>query len=73
MAWTVLDEAKVLADCPTDLRPDYDQWLVDYPDKAGRLAEITGGIVAEAGGVMVKTATRAGSSPRLGRAREPNK
>ena len=47
MAWTVLDEAKVLADCPTDLRPDYDQWLVDYPDKAGRLAEITGGIVAE--------------------------
>ena len=47
MAWVTLDEARVLADFPTDLRPLYDAWLLANPSKAGRLAEITAGVVAE--------------------------
>ena len=47
MAWVTLDEARVLADFPTDLRPLYDAWIVANPTKVGRLAEITAGVVAE--------------------------
>ncbi|MBP7830979.1 MAG: hypothetical protein KA248_13790 [Kiritimatiellae bacterium] len=47
MNWIALNEAQVLADFPTDLKPLYDQWIVDYPDKAGRLAEITARTVSE--------------------------
>ena len=47
MAWVTLDEARVLADFPTDLRPLYDAWLLANTEKAGRLAEITAGVVAE--------------------------
>lgn len=47
MAWITLDESRVLADFPTDLRPTYDTWVADNPDKAGRLAQITSQIVAE--------------------------
>jgi hypothetical protein len=47
MEWITLDAARVLADFPTDLLPVYNQWLIDYPAKAGRLAEITDGVVAE--------------------------
>ena len=47
MNWIILDEAKVLADFPTDLKPKYDTWLVANPDKAGRLVEIIEQIVSE--------------------------
>ena len=47
MAWVTLDEARVLADFPTDLRPQYDAWLLANTEKAGRLAEITASVVAE--------------------------
>ena len=47
MAWVTLDEARVLADFPTDLRPLYDAWLLANTEKAGRLAELTAGVVAE--------------------------
>lgn len=47
MNWTALNETKILADCPTDLRPLYDSWIAANPTKAGRLAEITAGIIAE--------------------------
>lgn len=47
MNWIALNETKVLADMPTDLRPLYDAWIVANASKAGRLAEITAGIVAE--------------------------
>ena len=47
MEWILLDEAKVLADFPTDLKPTYDAWLVTNPDKSGRLAEIISEVVAE--------------------------
>lgn len=47
MNWIALNEAKVLADFPSDLRTVYDAWLVAHPDKAGRLAQITADAVAE--------------------------
>ena len=47
MEWILLDEAKVLADFPTDLKPAYDAWLVGNPDKSGRLAEIISSVAAE--------------------------
>ena len=47
MNWIALTESQVLADFPTDLQPLYDQWIVDYPAKAGRLAEIVGRVVSE--------------------------
>lgn len=47
MDWIVLNEAKVLADFPTDLTPLYDAWLVANPPKAGRLVEIIGQVVSE--------------------------
>ena len=51
MDWIVLNEAKVLADFPTDFKPLYDAWLVAHPDKAGRLVEIIEQIVSEPGRV----------------------
>jgi hypothetical protein len=47
MNWIVLDETKVLADFPTDLKPQYDAWLVANPAKAGRLVEIIEQVVSE--------------------------
>ena len=47
MNWIALTESQVLADFPTDLQPLYDQWIVDYPAKAGRLAEIVARVVSE--------------------------
>jgi hypothetical protein len=47
MNWIVLNEAKALADFPTDLKPDYDAWLVANPAKSGRLAQIVADAVAE--------------------------
>ncbi len=47
MNWVVLDAAQVLKDFPTDLKPYYDKWVAEHPDKAGRLAEITQRTVAE--------------------------
>lgn len=47
MDWIALNEAKVLADFPTDLKPQYDAWLAANPAKAGRLVEIIGQIVSE--------------------------
>ena len=47
MDWIALNEATVLADFPTGLKPQYDAWLVANPAKAGRLAEITANTVAE--------------------------
>ena len=40
MNWITANEALILADYPTDLKPVYDQWITDNPDKADRLAEI---------------------------------
>jgi hypothetical protein len=47
MNWLPLNETRVLADFPTDLKPQYDAWLVAHPDKAGRLVEIIEQIVSE--------------------------
>jgi len=47
MNWITANEALILADFPTDLQPAYDQWMVDHPDKAGRLAEIVTATRAE--------------------------
>jgi hypothetical protein len=47
MDWITLDETKLLADFPTDLRPKYDEWLAANPDKSGRLSEIAANTVAE--------------------------
>jgi len=45
--WVAFDEARVLADFPTDLKGEYDAWIVVYPDKAGRLADIISSTVEE--------------------------
>ena len=47
MNWVVLDETRARSDMPTDLAPLYDAWLVENPAKAGRLAVIVAGVVAE--------------------------
>ncbi len=36
-AWTVFSVARVLEALPSDVRAHYQQWLVTYPDKSGRL------------------------------------
>jgi hypothetical protein len=47
MNWIALDEAKAIADFPTDLKPVYDAWLAANPGKAPRLAQIVSDAVAE--------------------------
>ncbi|HMP76847.1 MAG TPA: hypothetical protein PKE12_11200 [Kiritimatiellia bacterium] len=47
MNWVTLDEAAVLAAMPSDLAAHYAVWLTEYPDKAGRLAELTANTVTE--------------------------
>ena len=47
MEWVLLNEAKILSDFPTDLKPVYDAWLVANPDKSGRLVEIISEVAAE--------------------------
>lgn len=47
MSWILCDEAKLLADMPTDLAPLYASWLTANPEKDVRLAEITAGVVSE--------------------------
>ena len=47
MNWTALNEAKVMEDFPTDLKPVYDAWLAASPGKSARLAQLTADAVAE--------------------------
>jgi hypothetical protein len=47
MDWITANETLVLANFPTDLKPAYDQWIIDNPGKAGRLAEIIAATRAE--------------------------
>ena len=47
MSWVTMDEAKALADMPTDLSPSYAAWLIANPGKAGRLSAIVAGVVSE--------------------------
>ncbi|MBP7429868.1 MAG: hypothetical protein KBC05_10565 [Candidatus Hydrogenedentes bacterium] len=47
MEWIALTEALMLADFPSELKPLYDTWLADNPDKAGRLAAIIANTAAE--------------------------
>ena len=47
MNWITLDEAKTTADMPSDVANNLTNWIAVYPDKAGRLSEITASVVAE--------------------------
>jgi hypothetical protein len=47
MNWIALDEAKALADFPTDLLTAYSVWIAANPGKVARLAQITADAVAE--------------------------
>ena len=47
MEWITLDETRVLADFPTDLKSQYDIWLLANPSKSGRLVDVTESTVAE--------------------------
>ena len=47
MQWVAFDTALLMADFPSDLRPLYDSWIAQYPDKANRLAQIAERVVAE--------------------------
>ncbi len=46
-AWITVDEAYLLGAMPTALRTAYDDWLAANPSKAGRLAALTAGVVAD--------------------------
>jgi len=47
MIWVEITYANVLAHMPTDIRARYDEWLLAYPDKAGRLQTITDNTIRE--------------------------
>ncbi|MBP7830685.1 MAG: hypothetical protein KA248_12285 [Kiritimatiellae bacterium] len=47
MEWIALTEELILADFPSELRPLYDDWLVENPTKADRLASIIANTAAE--------------------------
>ena len=40
MQWVVFNADLLMADFPTDLRPLYETWISQHPDKAGRLVQI---------------------------------
>ena len=47
MAWVALTEAFILAAMPSEIRPEYDAWLVANPAKSDRLGEIIDSVVAD--------------------------
>ena len=47
MSWVAMTEAYVLAAMPSEIRPEYDSWIVANPAKSGRLVEILEGVVAD--------------------------
>jgi hypothetical protein len=47
MNWVTLDTAAVQAAMPSDLATEYANWLTQYPEKSGRLADITATTVSE--------------------------
>ena len=47
MEWVEITVEGVIERLPTDVKARYDAWLVSYPDKAGRLAEITANTIRE--------------------------
>ena len=40
MQWVVFNADLLMADFPTDLRPIYESWVLQHPDKADRLAMV---------------------------------
>jgi len=54
--WVELTEAEVSDAMPTDMVAAYEAWLVAYPEKVGRLAELTTETVA-----VCRTAVQSGS------------
>jgi len=47
MSWITVNEAYVLAAMPSELESEYATWIVANPDKADRLTEIAGSVVAD--------------------------
>ena len=47
MEWVEITVDSILANLPTDVKQKYAAWLDDYPEKAGRLEQITGNTVKE--------------------------
>lgn len=47
MIWVEITLADVIAHLPTDIKARHDEWVVTYPDKANRLAEITNNTIRE--------------------------
>jgi hypothetical protein len=47
MIWVEITYANVLLHMPTDIRARYEEWLVAYPEKAGRLQTITENTIRE--------------------------
>lgn len=47
MNWTQLNEAKVLANFPSDIQPAYTSWVVANPPKATRAGELAASTAAE--------------------------
>ena len=45
--WITVDEAYVLGAMPGTLRTAYNTWILSHPTKAGRLAAVISGIVAD--------------------------
>lgn len=47
MIWVEITLADVIAHLPTDIKARHDEWVATYPDKSGRLAEITANTIRE--------------------------
>ncbi len=47
VSWVRVDESYVLGAMPSELIGPYGTWTTSHPDKSGRLAEITQGVVSD--------------------------
>jgi hypothetical protein len=47
MSWFTVNEAYILSAMPSEIEGKYTTWLAENPDKAGRLGEIAGSVVAD--------------------------
>ncbi|HBA86319.1 MAG TPA: hypothetical protein DCZ95_19740 [Verrucomicrobia bacterium] len=47
MQWVAFDASLLMADFPTDLKPLFEAWINQFPEKVGRLAQIIDRIRSE--------------------------
>ena len=47
MSWVAITETFVLAAMPSEVKPEYEAWILANPDKSDRLGEIIDSVVAD--------------------------